>query len=293
MSGQDEATIEIGAVTWRARDGVATITLNRPDRLNAIDHGPGSMQRNVIEALEKADRDPDIRCVIVTGAGRAFSAGGMLHGGARDSAVDWYWFESGNSADNERIRELRKPVIGAINGICYGAALMMAVHFDILIAADTARLGLIEMRFGANGVDLLAYHVGPQWAKFLAFSGDLLSARKAKEIGLVLEVFPEAIFEAKVQDLARRIAAMPPDAVMLNRRVVNSAMDMMGWKQQRLVADALNAVTTSVGKQQRAADGRLFSELMAAGWSEYKQARDAPYTPPWLEDDEESSSSRG
>lgn len=284
--GINEETIEIGAVTWRARNGVATITLNRPERLNAIDHGPGSMQRNVIEALERADRDPDIRCVVITGAGRAFSSGGMLHGGARETGVDWYWFMSENSADNERIRELRKPVIGAINGICYGAALMMAVHFDILIAADTARFGLIETRFGADGVDLLAYHVGPQWAKFLALSGDLIPAKKAKEIGLVLEVFPEATFETKVQDLARRIASMPPDAVMLNRRVVNSAMDMMGWKQQRLVADALNAVTNTVVKEQRAADGRLFSELMAAGWSEYKQARDAPYTPPWLDDDE-------
>lgn len=223
--------------------------------------------------------------MVVTGAGRAFSSGGKLGAVHAETAVDWYWFESGNAADNERIRELRKPVIGAINGMCYGAALMMAVHFDILIAVDTAKIGLIEMRFGANGIDLLAFHVGPQWAKFLALSGDLISAKKAKEIGLVLEVFPAETFEAKVYDLARRVASLPPTAAMLNRKVVNSAMDMMGWKSQKIAADAINAVMNSVVKDQLAADGRPFSELLQQGWKVYKEARDAPYTPSWLEDE--------
>jgi hypothetical protein len=71
---------------------------------------------------------------------------------------------------------------------------------------------------------------------------------------------------------------------MLNRRVVNSAMDMMGWAQQKYAADSLNAVVNSVSKEQRAADGRLFSELMQEGWKSFKAARDKPYTPGWLEE---------
>lgn len=275
---------EIGKVLYAKSGGVATITLNRPDRLNALGHEPGGVYRSLIAALERTDADPEVRCVVVTATGRAFSAGGDLRGTPKNSAVDWYWFLEEGDQFNERIREFRKPVIGAINGFCYGAALMMVIHFDMLIAVDTAQFGLIEARFGEPGVDMLTFMVGPQWAKFLVLSGDLISARKAKEIGLVMAVFPQATFEAKVKDLARRVASLPPTAAMLNRRVVNSALDMMGWRQQKYAANALNAVIDSVAKEQYAANGKKFSELRAESWAAFKQARDEPFTPPWLED---------
>ncbi len=265
------------------RDGVATFTLNRPHRLNAMDHGPGSLQRELVEALEEADRDDDVRCCVITGAGRAFCSGGELGAaGALTSSSDWYWFLRAEDEDNERIRRLRKPTIGAINGLCYGAGLIMAAHFDILVACESARIGLIETRFGGTGVDVLAYHVGPQWAKFLALSGELLSARRAAEIGLVLAVFPDEEFPGKVADLARRIAAMPPSGVQMNRRVVNGAMDHMGWGVQKDVALALNAVAN--GDMPRAAtpDGRRFAELMRQDWEAFKRARDEPFADPWL-----------
>lgn len=266
------------------RDGVATFTLNRPDRLNAMDHGPGSLQRELVDALAAADDDDAIRCCIVTGAGRAFSSGGELGAaGELNSASDWYWFLSHEDEDNERIRRLRKPTIAAINGMCFGAGLIMAAHFDILIASDAARIGLIETRFGGTGVDVLAYHVGPQWAKFLACSGELITAHKAKEIGLVLEVIPAADFEDKINDLGRRVASLPPAGVQMNRRVVNGAMDHMGWGSQKNLAMSLNAVANGDLPHAATPDGRRFSDLMKQGWREYKQARDEPFADNWLD----------
>jgi enoyl-CoA hydratase/carnithine racemase len=265
------------------RDGVATLTLNRPTRLNAIDHGPGSLQRELVETLERADADPDVRCMIVTGAGRAFSSGGEL--GAAETlltSTDWYWFLHQEDVDNERIRHLRKPVVGAINGLCFGAGLIMAVHFDFLVASDRARFGLIETRYGGTGVDVLAYHVGFQWAKFLATTGELISAEKAREIGLVVAVVPADAFADKVADLGRRIASMPEVAVASNRRVVNGAMEQMGWTAQKEHALALNAVANGVGREARAADGRRFSDLLSEGWEVFKEARDAPFRDAWL-----------
>jgi enoyl-CoA hydratase len=280
----DIEPVEMGKVIYSTKAGVATVILNRPERLNALDHAPGGLYRSMMAALERADQDDEVRCIVVTSTGRAFSSGGDISGGNKGDAVDWYWFLQESDADNERIRDMRKPVIGAINGFCYGAGLMLAVHFDILVAVETAEFGLIESRFGEVGVDVLTFLVGPQWAKLLVLSGELISARKAQEIGLVTAVFPTATFESKVYDLARRIASVPPTAAMLNRRVVNSAMDLMGWKQQKHAANALNAVIDSVGKEQRAANGRKFSELREQGWSEFKAARDEPFTPRWLED---------
>jgi enoyl-CoA hydratase/carnithine racemase len=265
-------------------DGVATLTLNRPERLNAIDHGPGSLQRELVDTMERLDADPAVRCFVVTGAGRAFCSGGELGAaGALESSEEWYWFLEQEDADNERIRRMHKPVIGAINGMCFGAGLIMAAHFDFLVASEDARFGLIETRYGGTGIDVLAYLVGAQWAKFLALTGELISAEKAREIGLVIEVLAPERFAERVADLGRRVASMPPHAVVMNRRVVNGTLAHMGWEQQKEYALSLNAVTNGGLRQARAANGRLFSELLSESWEAFKQARDEPFREPWLE----------
>ena len=129
--------------------------------------------------------------------------------------------------------------------MCYGAALIMAAHLDILVAAESAKIGLLETRFGATGVNVLTYHVGPQWAKFLALSGEVVTARQAAQIGLILAAIPDDQFVAKVNDLARRIASIPPRGVEMNRQVVNSALDHMGWGAQDDLAIALNSIATA------------------------------------------------
>jgi enoyl-CoA hydratase/carnithine racemase len=281
MADVDETAF--GGVLYKKAGAICTITLNRPERLNAIDHGPGSLHRDMTDAVSRANADDDVRCIIITGAGRAFSAGGYIRGALPESPMDWYEFMRVQDEDNERLREMPKPVIGAINGLCYGAALIMVCNFDFLIAVDSAELGFIEMRYGDPAAEALAYLVGPQWAKFLAISGELLTAQKAKEIGLVLEVFPQETFMAKVYDLGRRIAAIPPTAVAMQRRLVNCAMENMGWRNQKNVANALNALLATHGKEHRTADGRRFADLRSESWPAFKEARDAPFRPPWLD----------
>jgi enoyl-CoA hydratase/carnithine racemase len=151
------------------------------------------------------------------------------------------------------------------------------------VAVEGARFGLIETRFGSTGAQTLPFLVGGQWAKFLALTGELITAHRAREIGLVLEVFPENEFRGKVMDLARRVAAMPHDGVVLNRRVINHALDVMGWNEQRDYAIALNTVTNQMVRSARASDGRLLVEIREnEGWEAYKRARDEPFSDPWL-----------
>ncbi len=273
-------------ILYEVNGRVATITFNEPERMNPIGHGPGSMEAELLAALERANEDDDVRCVVVTGAGRAFSSGGDLQAiDGLETALDHLDFHDVAGRANEAIRTNPKPVIGAINGLCYGYALVLATHFDLLVAVDTAEFGLIETRFGGSGVQTLPFLVGPQWARFLAISGEVITARKAKEIGLVLEVFPEDVFQDKVYDLARRVAAMPAEGVMLNRRVINAAMMAMGWSVEQELALALNAVISAARREAKASDGRVLSAIFREdGWQAYRQARDAPFSPPWLEE---------
>jgi enoyl-CoA hydratase/carnithine racemase len=267
------------------RGRVARITLNDPQRLNAITHGPGSMEDEIVAALERIDADDELYCAVVTGAGRAFSAGGDMVTGPGGDVVDHLRFLENTNRANERIRTMQKPTIGAINGICYGAALIFALHLDMLVAVEDARFGFIETRFGAVGIEMLPFFVVPQWAKFLALSGELITARRAKEIGLVLEVFPRETFEEKVNDLARRVVSMPRHGVMLNRRLLNGAMTMMGWLAQKELAQATNTITNAMVDEAVAADGRkLMDILRTEGWQAFKDARDAPFAEPWLDE---------
>lgn len=283
-SGGAQAPEQEPFVLYSVEDGVATITLNRPQQLNPISHGPASMQRAIVDRLEEADADDSVGCVVITGAGRAFSSGGDYGSNRKlETGLDWYWFLTEEDLDNEKIRELRKPVIGAINGLCYGAAFMMALHLDILIAASDARLGLIETRFGGTGAEALNYLVGPQWAKFLALSGELITAQKAKQIGIVLEVVDPDALLSKAQDLGRRIAAMPRQTMIMNRRMINAQMNMTGWRANKDAGLAFNAATNSCGAEHRAWNGELFADLLKQDWKRYKQIRDAPFQPPWLE----------
>ena len=272
---------------YEARDGIVTITLNRPDKLNALSHGPHGVHAQLVTALGHADLDPDVRCVVLTGAGRAFSSGGDLVGDApRQGPLDWFRFMEEEDHDFAPLRACRKPVIAAINGLCYGAGLILAAHADIRIASSTARFGFIESRMGGTGIEVFPFLIGIEWSKFLMFTGELISAQKAKEIGLILEVVDEDRFPERVHDLARRVAAMPWQGVQLNKRLIDTAADMMGLHNQKVAARALNALVGSSSKDAEAADGRRLADVLAEeGFKSFLRARDAAFQIPWLEEE--------
>ncbi|MET0660204.1 MAG: enoyl-CoA hydratase/isomerase family protein [Steroidobacteraceae bacterium] len=277
-------------VLYTVADAIATITLNDPERLNPIGHGPGSMEERLLAALIKADQDPAVHCIVVSAAGTAFSSGGDFGSAVNcDKAIDHLWFLENTDGVNEQIRSLRKPTLGAINGLCYGAGFMLAMHLDLLVAAEDARFGLIETRFGATGCEVLPLLIGAQWAKFLTLTGEVISAKRAKAIGLVLDVVPKSELEARVHALARRIACMPIEALILNKRALNAALTNAGWMAQKQTGRAINALTLAHMRTAVGAPGIPFMEILRQqGWAAFKQARDEPFANPWLQDPEDS-----
>jgi enoyl-CoA hydratase/carnithine racemase len=275
-------------ILYERFDGVLRITLNRPESLNAISQGPGSMQEELNRAFASADADNDVRCVLLTGSGRAFCSGADTSqiaeaAGEPSTAWDTYRSQERGNRENEQIRTLSKPVVAAVNGICYGGGLILACHCDLRVAADNARFSMIEGRMGMSGAETLPFLVGDQWAKFLIWTGEPISARRAKEIGLVLEVVPADDLIEKTMDLATRIASVPKFGVMLNKRNINGAMDLMGWGNNKLFSVSHTTITETLVPLAATPDGRNLEALLAdEGFAAFKKARDAAFATPWL-----------
>lgn len=171
---------DLGAVKITRKEGFATITLNRPDKLNAF--SPDLMY-DFMAAISDISGDDDVRAVIITGAGSSFSAGGDV---VKDinplremSATDFHKYFSGASVMYEGLMNSEKPYIAAINGYAVGAGLDMALACDIRIAADDAKMGEFFVRMGLTpelGIYLLPRLVGLGWAKLICLAGDIVDA---------------------------------------------------------------------------------------------------------------------
>src|SRR5215471_5155834 len=205
----------MGDAVLYARDGhVATITYNRPERLNAIN---GQVRQDLNAAWERFRADDEAWVAIVTGAGRAFCVGADLRDGA-GSAGSWpgsFWeiptvnsFESG--------LEVWKPTIAAVNGYCLGYGLTLVTACDFVLASERAVFGFPEVRIGVPtivGAMRLPRRVGMQYALELLLTGDRIDAARAKEIGLALEVVPEGELLPAAHRLAQRLCQGAPLAV--------------------------------------------------------------------------------
>src|SRR4051812_28908771 len=180
---------------YDAADGVLTLTLNRPDKLNAF---TPTMKNELIDAFDRADADDDVRVVLVTGAGRAFCAGADLSGGGstfdvtqRGGTVDEAPRDGGGEV-SLRIYEMRKPVIGAINGAAVGVGVTMTLPMDVRLASDTAKFGFVFTRRGivpeAASTWFLPRLVGPSQAAEWLMTGRVFLATEARDGGLVRSV---------------------------------------------------------------------------------------------------------
>jgi enoyl-CoA hydratase/carnithine racemase len=194
-------------------EGVATLTLNRPDRLNAVN---GTSIRELVEAFDRADGDDDVRAVIVTGAGRAFCAGADLGGGGGTFGSrpgrpeDPQAHRDGGGLVTLRIFEMRKPVIAAINGPAVGFGITLTLAMDVRLASTAARMGFVFARRGvvpeACSTWFLPRLVGIAQAAEWAYSGRVFSAEEARAGGLVSRVVaPDALLPT-ARELAREIA---------------------------------------------------------------------------------------
>ena len=201
-----------------AENGVARLVMNRPERLNALN---GELASALDKAFERIARDPSVRVVLLTGAGRAFCAGGDLTdiGAARED-LDFQRLEpilrAGMSAVL-RMATLPQPVIAAVNGPAAGAGMNLALAADLRVAAEEASFGQNFARVGLfpdyGGTYFLPRLAGPAKAAELFYTGEMIDARTALGLGLVNRVVPGRELEAEAGALAARLAAGPPLAV--------------------------------------------------------------------------------
>jgi len=208
--------------------GVATITLNRPDRLNALTFQVYEELRDTFQAL---NAEPSVRAVVITGTGRAFCSGGDVEDiiGAlfsRDS-VGLRAFTDMTCDLIRNIRRCRRPVIAALNGTVAGAGAVIATACDLRIAAESAKIAFLFVRVGLSGADmgaswLLPRLVGLGQATELLMTGDFIDARRAYEIGLYQRVVPNDRVLPEARALAERLAKGPSDALEVTKRALEA-----------------------------------------------------------------------
>lgn len=216
----------------KSEHGVATITLNRPERLNALTF---EVYRELTDLFSTLANEKDVRVVVITGAGRAFCSGGDVH----DIIGELFSRDIEGLLDFTRmtcelvrtIRTLPKPVIASLNGTTAGAGACIALASDIRIASDGAKIAFLFVKVGLSGADMGAAYllprvVGLAKATEMLYTGDFISAGEAERIGLYNRVVPAAELESVTSDLAQKLAQGPAFALAKTKEMLNREMHM-------------------------------------------------------------------
>ena len=234
---------------YEKRDGVAIITLNRPEKRNAINL---QMSREIINVADDAEQDGGVGAVVLTGGPKCFCAGADL--------ADIQESEGKPPLElgmMEKIRDLPKPTIAAIGGPCVAGGLEMAMACDIRIASETARIGDGHIKMGllgpAGGTARLPRLVGAGMGKELIFTGDLVNGTEACRIGLVNHVYPEDEFLNEALELAQRITKNPPTALRISKRAIDVGLQMNEHESLHYSVICGNEVTASAEFKERVA----------------------------------------
>lgn len=259
-------------------DRVVRITLNRPARRNAISR---AVQNELIDAVEACAQDASVHAVIIRGAGKSFCSGYDVtpsgeagHEAAAQVSLPRRAVETVAMARGwSRLWNTPLPVIAQVHGHCLAGGTDLALHCDLIVTAEDATIGFPALRMGGTPpTNMWLYHVGPQWAKRLLYTGDTFTGRMAEKIGFALEAVPAAELDAHVLRLAARIAAMGRDIVAINKHVLNRGIDLMG----RAILQDISAPMDAIANQapEMAAFGARAQEIgLAAAFKE----RDLPF----------------
>lgn len=219
--------MEFKNTLYEKRDGIATITINRPATLNALDE---EIFLEILSRLEDAEKDENVKVVVITGAGeKAFCVGLDLETVKGINPINaWETTRRGQKL-TLAIEELGKPVIAAINGYALGGGLELAMACDIRIASENARVGQPEVNVGLipglGGTQRLPRLVGKGIAKELVFTGKIIDAKTAERIGLVNMVVPPERLKSAVEELAKEIMSKAPIAIKLAKELINNSIE--------------------------------------------------------------------
>ncbi len=236
------------------RDGrIARITLNRPEVLNAIDD---DVPPELAAAVERADTDENVHVIILSGAGRAFCAGyDLMHyaqlKGTNEitQSMPWdpmkdYTFMMRNTEQFMSLFRSKRPVICKVHGFAVAGGSDIALCSDIVVMAEDARIGYMPTRvWGCPTTAMWVYRLGAEKAKRMLFTGDKIDGREAERLGLVLKAVPAGELDEGVESLARRMASVPQNQLMMQKLMVNQALSNMGLHTTQMIATVFDGIT--------------------------------------------------
>jgi len=260
---------------------VRRITLDRPNQHNPLT--PRCI-REILRAVDDAAADAEARVVVIRGSGRSFSSGygfiaedtypGDFAG--RDVMEGDVSAMLSLAAGWSRVWDCAIPVIAQVHGNCLAGGTDLALHCDLVVAAEDARIGFPPVRsMGVPPTNMWLYHVGPQWTKRLLFTGDTITGTEARGIGLAVATAPAEALDDAVLELANRMALIGRDLLVANKRVVNTGVELMGRAQLQKFA----ALNDAIG--HRAPQALAFSERIGeVGLRQAVRERDAAFDPP-------------
>ena len=238
--------MDFGTVLYESSGRVATITLSRPERFNAINE---TMPEEIASAFDYASKDDSVHVVVLTGAGRGFCGGYDLKEFAENTGdnpgvqeMPWdpmidYNFMSRCTQNFMSIWRCNKPVIGKVNGDAVAGGSDIALCCDIIIMNEKARIGYPPSRvWGCPTTAMWIYRLGLEKAKFMLFTGDLVSGEKAEEMGLVFQSAPLKELDDVVLRLTERIVGVPKNQLMMMKMMVNQAYENMGLTSTQKIA---------------------------------------------------------
>lgn len=267
-------------LTYSRDDRVATITLNRPDRLNAIHR---DMPDEIRQAVELANRDDLVHVILLQGAGRAFCAGYDLkayaeapRGQTGSQDMPWdpfldYQFMDRCTQNFMSLWRSYKPTICKVHGYAVAGGSDIALSCDLIVMAEDAKIGYPPARvWGCPTTMMWVYRVGAERAKRMLFTGDLIDGREAERIGLVTKSVPADQLDTEVARLCDRIKGVPKNQLWMQKTAINSAYENMGMRTTQTLATIFDGIT------RHSPEGTLFkARAEEAGFHQAVQERDS------------------
>jgi enoyl-CoA hydratase len=229
------------------QDRIGTLTLNRPEKLNAM---TPQLISEFAETLTEVEKDSEIKVLIIRGAGRAFCSGYDLTAGLNDGSTERYTVDDAQRALQRyiehwlRLRDLPKPVIAMVHGYCLAGGTQLAISTDMIFVAENARIGFPSIPAGAGYVSAFwNWMIGPHRTKYLAFlPGSKITGIEAERMGFATRAFPEEKLEEETYSYARRVAKVPAQKLRLEKLAINRAMDIRGFRTTVLAGAEFDAL---------------------------------------------------
>jgi enoyl-CoA hydratase len=228
-------------------DGVRRITMNRPEKRNALNH---ALRGGVVRALTEGDQDPSVRVMMVRASGPSFSAGYDLGGGNAGQELPWHTAGGDGHWPRHvtdgwmRIWDLAKPVIAQVHGYCLAGGSELATACDLVYVAEDAKIGYPAVRFGVPDMHFHPWTLGMRRAMEMMLTGDSISGVEAAEGGWANRAYPAEELDERVLEWATRVAMIPPELAQLNKRVVHRQMEVMGIRTGIRIGTELCALGT-------------------------------------------------